>query len=195
MRITVMCAVPSRRLDGGPTCVDGRGGQIYHQATPGFFVKSTLNFSVGVAVSFLLEYGPDDVEVEHLEYVVGTARMFGEVIGTTRNDFALNPYAPELCKSNTKRLATYENIPLSIECSCGDFGLIELSWALKVDTHPDPVEVGQNVYVRSWTHPDVEDEMISSEEYDAWLMKEIRMKGSSLWNRVLRRVSSAFLIK
>lgn len=66
--------------------------------------------------------------------------MFGQVIGTTRNDFVLNPHAPLACKSTTQRLATYENIPLHIECSCDDFGLIELTFALKVDTYADPVE-------------------------------------------------------
>ena len=90
-------------------------------------MKSASAFSIGVAVSFLLEYGPEDVEVTHLEYVIGTARMSGEVIGITRNDFVLNPFAPLSCKTSTKRLAAYENIPLSIECSCDDFGLIELS--------------------------------------------------------------------
>lgn len=173
MRITVMCAVPFKRIDGGPTCTDGRGGQIYHQATPGFFVKSTSRFSVGVAVSFLLEYAPGDIEVSHLEYVIGTARMSGEIIGTTRNDFVLNPYSPQSFKSTTEHLATYENIPLSIECSSDDFGLIELSWALKVDTHTDPIEVSQAVFVRIWTHPDIED-ALSSEEYDAWQRKTLR---------------------
>ncbi len=173
MRITVMCAVPFKRLDGGPTSVDRRGGQIYHHATPGFFVKSASCFSVGVAVSFLLEYGPEEVEVSHLEYVVGTARMFGEVIGITRNDFVLNPYAPQSFKSNTGQLATYENIPLSIACSCDDFGLIELYWALKVDTRTDPVDVSQTVYLRSFTHPDGEI-AISSEEYDAWQLRTLR---------------------
>ena len=171
MKTTIMCSVPFRRMDAGPTCVDRRGGQIYHHATPGFYVKSPSAFSIAVAVSFLLEYEPEDVEVSHLEYVIGTARMSGKVIGTTRNDFVLNPFAPQSWKANTKRLATYENIPLSIECSCDDFGLIELSWALKIDTQTNPVEVCQTVYVRSFTLYDGVD-AISSEEYDAWQIKE-----------------------
>ena len=97
--------------------------------------------------------------------------MSGKVIGTTRNDFVLNPFAPQSWKANTNRLATYENIPLSIECSCDDFGLIELSWALKIDTQTNPVEVCQTVYVRSFTLYDGVD-AISSEEYDAWQIKE-----------------------
>ncbi len=171
MKTTIMCSVPFRRMDHGPTCVDGRGGQIFHHATPGFYVKSASAFSIGVAVSFLLEYGPEDVEVTHLEYVIGTARMSGDVIGITRNDFVLNPFAPLSCKTNTKRLATYENIPLSIECSCDDFGIIELSWALKIDTHTNPVEVSQTVYVRSLSLHDGVD-AISYKEYGAWQIKE-----------------------
>lgn len=173
MKITVMCAVPFKRIDYAPECVDRRGGQIYHDALPGLYMKTPSSFAIGVALSFLLEYEPEDVEVSHLECVMGTAKMFGEVISKTQNDFVLNPCAPLGCKSTTQRLATYENIPLHIECSCDDFGLIELSWALKVDTYADPVEARQTVHVRSWTHPDVQD-AISSEEYDAWQKDSLR---------------------
>ncbi len=84
MKIRVMCAVPYRGgLDGGPQCVDGRGGQIYHNATPGFFVKDLSDYWVAVAVSFLLEYGPEEREVSHLAYVVGSAKMRGTIVGST----------------------------------------------------------------------------------------------------------------
>ena len=199
MRITVMCAVPCQKMDYAPVCVDRRGGQIFHGATPGFYVKSSSEFSIGVAVSFLLEYEPEDVEVLHLEYVVGTAKMFGHVIGTTRNDFVLNPYAPLSCTTNRRRLATYENIPLYIECSCNDYGLIETSWALKVNTRSDPVEVSQTVNVRSFTLLGGED-AISSKEYDAWQKKEnvrrskeirsYEMEEFGIAQRILRKLTA-----
>ena len=54
MKATLMCAVPTKRLDYGPSCRDGRGGQIYHHATPGFFVESSTQFSLCVAASKVL---------------------------------------------------------------------------------------------------------------------------------------------
>ena len=95
MEAKLMCAVPTRRLDGGPSCIDGRGGQIYHHATPGFFLESSTQFSIGVAASVLLEYEPQDISVSHLAYVLVTAKMNGVSIGVTRNDIGLNPFPPE----------------------------------------------------------------------------------------------------
>ena len=173
MRITLMCAVPFARMDGGPRCADGRGGQIYHQATPCFFVESASRFSIGVAASFLLEYSAEDIEISHLDYVLVTARMSGKAIGSTQNDFLLNPYSPLSINSRDRRLATYENVPLSVACSSDEVGLIELSWALKVDMRPDPIEVSQTVWVRSVAQADVE-YAISTEEFDAWQLNELK---------------------
>jgi hypothetical protein len=172
MKIRVMCAVPHRGvLDVGPQCVDGRGGQIYHNATPGFIVKNPSDFQVAVAVSFLLEYGPDEKEVSHLAYVVGSASMDGTIIGTTQNDFVLNPHAPTKVSSRSCRLATYENIPLEIRCSSNNDGLIELSWALKIDTFAEPVESCDSVHVRSWNSLDLAPP-ISSRAFDQWLIEQ-----------------------
>jgi hypothetical protein len=45
------------------------------------------------------------------------------------------------------------------------------SWALKIDTHTNPVGVSQTVYVRSLSLHDGVD-AISSKEYGAWQIKE-----------------------
>ncbi len=192
MKVTLMCAVPHLRMDYGPSCTDGRGGQIYHNATPGFIVKNPSSFCFGVAASFLLEYERDERQVSHLAYVAVTARLNGEVIGNTRNDFVLNPFAPRPVGSLTSRRATYENIPLSVECSARDVGLIELSMALKVDTYADPIDVIQTVYVRSLTLPDGDDR-ISPEEFDRWLIQEssarlekCKKRAPSPWRNFLR---------
>jgi hypothetical protein len=173
MKIRVMCAVPFRKLASGPHCVDGSGGQIYHNATPAFFVKDPSNFSISVAVSFLLEYEPDEKEVSHLEYIIGSASMDGTLIGTYQNAFLLDPFAPEKVKSRSRHLATYENLPLNIiKCSSKECGLIELSWALKFDTMNEPVEALERVYVRSWDHPNTEN-FLSSTSYNQWQFKQV----------------------
>lgn len=172
MKIRVMCAVPYRGgLDGGPQCVDGRGGQIYHNATPGFFVKDPSDYRIAVAVSFLLEYGPEEREVSHLAYVVGSANMRGTIIGSTRNDFVLNPFSPQTVETQPRRLATYENVPLQVRCSSQECGLTELSWALKVDGFNEPIEAVDKVYVRSLNQPNPE-KFLSSNDYDRWLIEQ-----------------------
>lgn len=176
MKIRVMCAVPFRSaLDSTPPCIDGRGGQIYNNATPGFSIRDPSDFWVAVAVSFLLEYEQDEREVSHLEYIVGTASLDGTIIGVSQNDFVLNPFAPLRISTRQGRVATYENVPLDIKCSSAECGLIELLWALKVDTVNEPVKVLDRVFVRNWINHDQEG-ILSSKAYDQWLNDRIRAR-------------------
>ncbi len=64
----------------------------------------------------------------------------------------LNPYSPQTVETQPRRLATYENVPLQVRCSGQEYGLTELSWALKVDGINEPIEALDKVYVGAWTN-------------------------------------------
>ena len=80
----------------------------------------------------------------------------------------------------------------TIECSCTERGLIEVSFELKLDAHPLPLKFCQSVYLRSWPHPDF-DGGIAEKEYDRWQVNEllVRIKREfasdpSLWKRLMK---------
>ena len=162
--------------------MDGRGGQIYHHATPGYFVESRVQFSIGVAASVLLEYEPQDFSVSHLAYVVVTAKMNGVSIGVSKNVIELTPFHPQAVQSDVGTFATYENIPLDVQCSATEYGLIEISLAFKLDVAIEPIPIKQCVYIRIFTLSEYV--RISPEAYDAWYFEQYRRMIPNFWQRL-----------
>jgi len=78
------------------------------------------------------------------------------------------------------RFATYENIPVEVFCSAANFGLIELSLALKLDVSIEPILVDQAIYVRCFSLPK-DDEPISAEAYNKWYSEEHKQSSPTLW--------------
>lgn len=112
--------------------------------------------------------------------------MNGVAIGLRENEFALTPYAPQVVKSDLGSFATYENITVDVQCSAPDFGLIEMSVALKLDVAPEAIPVEQLIYVRCFGL--LNDDRLSAKAYDAWYFEEYRKENPNFWRRLQSRL-------